>query len=116
MTALAPITPADLAAILSTDARTTRKFLRSITPAEDRPGKGARWEIKATKANLTALAKKFTAFQEAQEAARDAREAARSAEVEEKVTPLDTPAETADDFDFDALEGPTDEELLEIDA
>lgn len=62
MTASTTITIADLAAHLDTDARTTRRFLRSITPKEQQPGKGSRWAVDGGKANLNALAKKFTAF------------------------------------------------------
>jgi len=36
------ITPAELALELGTDARTTRKFLRSITPRDEQPGEGRR--------------------------------------------------------------------------
>ena len=54
----------DLAAELNTTSREARKFLRSITPKEDQPGKGSRWEIK--KADLRSLRTKFRAYEEAQ--------------------------------------------------
>ena len=81
MTALAPITPADLAAILSTDARTTRKFLRSITPQDEQPGKGSRWQIE--KRDVRSLKTKFTKFLE--EHTRKADEAAEDLHTEELV-------------------------------
>ena len=55
------LTPAELAAELGTDARTTRKFLRSITPKDEQPGKGARWAIE--KKQLRSLRTKFAKFQ-----------------------------------------------------
>ena len=73
MTATALITPAELATELGTDARTTRKFLRSITPRDEQPGKGSRWGIKGTKSNIAALRKQYAKFDEAQQAARAAR-------------------------------------------
>lgn len=42
---MATMTVTELAEVLGTDGRTTRKFLRSITPKESQPGKGSRWEI-----------------------------------------------------------------------
>ena len=78
MTTIAPLSPAALAEVLGTDARTTRKFLRSITPKEDQPGKGSRWEVKGTKANIASLVKRFAAFT----ADEDAAKAARAAKAE----------------------------------
>lgn len=97
------ITAAALASELGTDGRTVRKFLRSITPREDQPGKGSRWGIKGTKTEIARLRKAFTAYETAQEAARAKREEAKAAEAE--VT-ADAPA----DADLE----PTDAELLAI--
>lgn len=97
------ITPAALAAELGTDARTTRKFLRSITPREEHPGKGSRWEIKGTKTNINSLRKQFTSWNEAQEEARQKR-------AEEKAKR----AEGATDESLDEDEEPTAEALAEI--
>ena len=47
----------ELAETLDTTPRTARKFLRSITPVEEQPGKGGRWQIK--KADVRSLTKKF---------------------------------------------------------
>lgn len=106
MTATALITPAELATELGTDARTTRKFLRSITPRDEQPGKGSRWGIKGTKSNIAALRKQYAKFDEAQQAARTARA--------EKAAPAPVEADEAEiDDTFDSLEGPTDDELLD---
>lgn len=78
------MTPADLATELGTDARTVRKFLRSITPKENQPGKGSRWSIE--KKQLRSLRSKFDKFQKAQAEARAAREAAAENEVDENET------------------------------
>lgn len=55
-----PLTVLDLAEALGTDQRTTRKFLRKITPKEDQPGKGSRWSIE--RKQLAGLKKQFAAF------------------------------------------------------
>jgi len=101
------ITPAELALELGTDARTTRKFLRSITPRDEQPGKGSRWGIKGTKTNIASLKKRFAEFAAAQEAARAARDAKAAAPADD-----DADAEMIDD---DALE-PTDAELAAIES
>jgi hypothetical protein len=85
MTATATLTPAELADLLGTDSRTTRKFLRSITPRDEQPGKGSRWAIPGTKSSIATLTKKYAKWVEAQEAARVAREAAN--ETNEDETP-----------------------------
>lgn len=86
MTATATLTPAELADHLGTDARTARKFLRSITPKDEQPGKGSRWAIDGTKRSLATLAKKYAKFQEAQEAARLAREAEKGTDEDNSDT------------------------------
>lgn len=68
---MASITVKEFATELGTDGRTARKFLRSVTPADEQPGKGGRWEIE--KKNLRSLKSKFTAFQKANDEARAAR-------------------------------------------
>jgi hypothetical protein len=55
------LTITDLAARLESDPRTTRKFLRSITPADEQPGKGSRWAVPATK--VQSLKSKFKKYQ-----------------------------------------------------
>ena len=54
---MATITVTDLATELNTDARTARKFLRSVTPSEEQPGKGGRWQIE--KRDIRSLRSKF---------------------------------------------------------
>lgn len=71
------LTVSDLAADLNTDARTTRKFLRSITPAESQPGKGSRWVIEGKQ--MVSLRSKFRKFETAQAEAKAAREEAAEA-------------------------------------
>ncbi len=67
------LTITDLAARLESDPRTTRKFLRSITPADEQPGKGSRWAVPATK--VQSLKAKYRKFQEAAAEAKAAKEA-----------------------------------------
>lgn len=78
----ATLTPAEFAEVVKSDGRTVRKFLRSITPKDEQPGKGARWSLPGTKREVTKLQKQFDDWSNAQEAARKAREE-KAAEVEE---------------------------------
>ena len=90
---MANITTQEFASELGTDTRTARKFLRSITPKEEQPGKGARWEIDGTKRSLNTMKKNFNEWRSAQETARKEREAA----VEETEEP--TVEEVEDNLD-----------------
>lgn len=64
------LTPAELAVTFETDARTVRKFLRSVTDRDAQPGKGSRWAIEARKvASLRKRFDKWTAELEAKRAA-----------------------------------------------
>lgn len=63
------LTAAELATELETDARTIRKFLRSVTPKENQPGKGARWNIE--KKNLRTLRKQYADWDAARQTAAD---------------------------------------------
>lgn len=67
---MATINVQELATELNTDARTARKFLRSVTPADEQPGKGGRWAIE--KKDIRGLKSKFTKFQEAMQARAEA--------------------------------------------
>lgn len=51
---------------LDTTPRVARKFLRSITPKDEQPGKGSRWELPSTKRELNRLKKQFTDWTAAQ--------------------------------------------------
>jgi len=98
---MATIDIATLATELDTDARTTRKFLRSITPADAQPGKGSRWAIE--KREVRSLKSKFAKFAQA-----DAE--ARAAKIEAKAT---TPQ--VDEVEVNIDQEPTDAELAMID-
>jgi predicted transcriptional regulator len=54
---MATITINELATELDSTPREVRKFLRSVTPAENQPGKGHRWQIE--KRALRGLKKQF---------------------------------------------------------
>jgi hypothetical protein len=77
------ITPAEFAEMVDSDGRTVRKFLRATRP-DDAPGKGARWQLKGTKAEVTKLEKAFREWHSAQEAKAkaDADKKAEEADVE----------------------------------
>lgn len=60
------LTTAQAAEKLETTPRELRKFLRSITPKDDQPGKGSRWTLEAKK--VTGLRKQFSTWKAAQEA------------------------------------------------
>ena len=87
---MSSMTPTEFAATVDSDGKTVRKFLRSITPKEDQPGKGSRWALPATKREVTKLQKQFiewSAKQAEERAARalEAAEKAREAVVEEEL-------------------------------
>lgn len=98
---MSTMTPTEFAAEVNSDGRTVRKFLRSITPKDEQPGKGSRWALPGTKRDITKLRKQFNEWsaKQAQEAAdraaKKAQEATDAVEVED--------------------EGPTDDELAELD-
>lgn len=102
---MATITVTDLALELDTDARTARKFLRSITPTDAQPGKGSRWSIE--KREVRSMKSKFTKFLAAADKVRTDRELARQATI-------DAPTDEVGVDDFELAE-PTAEDLAEID-
>lgn len=94
---MATIDIATLATELNTDARTTRKFLRTITPADAQPGKGSRWAIE--KREVRSLRAKFAKF---------------STELADaKLAKTSTPKPATD---APELEGPSDADLALIEA
>lgn len=68
----------DFASELGTDARTARKFLRSVTPKDEQPGKGSRWDLPEGKRDLNRLRKQFTDWKTAQDAKNAVDEADKS--------------------------------------
>jgi hypothetical protein len=89
------ITPAEFAELVESDGRTVRKFLRSITPRDEQPGKGSRWQLDGTKRSVTKLQKQFTEWTAKQaEAALERAEKAK-AEADAAVDEIDD--ETLDD-------------------
>lgn len=93
---MAQITTNEFAAELDTDARTARKFLRSITPKEDQPGKGSRWVLEGNKREIAKMRKQFNewsakqAEDKAARAAKAAEEATAALEVEDDTETLDS--------------------------
>ena len=82
---------AELASELETNGRILRKFLRSITPKDEQPGKGARWSIPANARDLTKLRKQFQEWtaKQAEERAARAAEAAEKANADLEDAELD---------------------------
>lgn len=74
------LTPAEFAEQVDSDGRTVRKFLRSITPKDEQPGKGSRWQLPGTKREVTKLTKQFHEWEAAQQAARAEKAAAEVVE------------------------------------
>ena len=64
------MTVPELATLLSTDGKTMRRFLRSITPKEGQPGKGGRWIIDEDQ--LDDLRDKYNSYRAADQARREA--------------------------------------------
>lgn len=97
MTKTAEMTTAQFAAEIGTDPKTLRKYLRSVTPRDEQPGKGSRWSLPGTKTAINAHRKSFAKWQkdQADAAAERAAKAAKDAQ--------DALDET-EDIDEDALE------------
>ena len=80
------MTVPELATLLSTDGKTTRRFLRSITPKEGQPGKGGRWIIDEDQ--LDDLRDKYNSYRAADQARREAL-AAKAPKKTKTKAPLD---------------------------
>jgi hypothetical protein len=78
---MATQTPTEFAATVDSTGREVRKFLRSITPKDEQPGKGSRWELPTGKREVTKLEKQFSNWK-AEQAEKAAAKAAE-AEVDE---------------------------------
>lgn len=75
------LTPAEFASTVNSDGRTVRKFLRSVTPRDEQPGKGSRWALKGDKRSVASLTKQFNGWkaEQAKLAAERAQKAAEEA-------------------------------------
>lgn len=89
------ITPNELGTEFGTDGRTARKFLRSITPKDEQPGKGSRWAIPGTKTELNKLRKQYDAWNAKQAEEKAARAQAAAEKAAEAVE------EDADEVELD---------------
>jgi hypothetical protein len=78
---------------LGTDSRTLRKFLRSITPKDEQPGKGSRWVLPANARDINKAKKNFTEWSAKQAEEKAARAAKAAEEAAAQVT------ETEDEVD-----------------
>jgi hypothetical protein len=85
----AVMTPAEFAVEVDSDGRTVRKFLRSITPRDEQPGKGSRWSLPATKRDITRLKKQFAEWTAKQAEAAAERAAKAAEDAAEKVEELE---------------------------
>lgn len=94
---MSTMTPTEFAATVDSDGRTVRKFLRSITPKDEQPGKGSRWVLPGTKRDVSKLQKQYREWsaKQAEDAAKRAQDKAdaTAAEVEETEDEDDTPTE-----------------------
>lgn len=89
------ITPAEFAVQVESDGRTVRKFLRSITPKDEQPGKGSRWSLPGTAREVNKMKRQFSEWTAAQEKARTEREEKAAEEATAEV------AEVEEDVDLD---------------
>jgi hypothetical protein len=53
------MSPSEIAVEFESNGREVRKFLRSITPKDEQPGKGSRWSVPANATQLKKLRKQF---------------------------------------------------------
>lgn len=113
MPAASDITAKDLAAEAGTDPKTFRKFLRSHFDATERsdekPGQGGRYSFTRKEAN-----KILKAFKDSAAAAGE-KKAAAKAKASEEAVELDE-VEDIEDLDLEDMDGPSDEELEELEV
>lgn len=76
---MATITINELATELDSSPRDVRKFLRSVTPVEEQPGKGHRWQIE--KRSVRGLKKQFAEHSAQKEAPADTEDTADSKQL-----------------------------------
>lgn len=117
------VMPAAAEANMKSATRTLRKFLRDdLGQGKAVVGKGQRYSLDYTAKEITALKKKFAAWEieqaEAQKARREALAAKLTAPANTVITTdvEESPVDTVDDLDDDAegdalIEGPSDEEI-----
>lgn len=77
----------DFATELGTDGRTARKFLRSITPKDEQPGKGSRWNLPEGKRDLNRMKKQFEGWKADAEAKKAAKAEAEVETPDEELEP-----------------------------
>lgn len=114
--------PAEVEANPKAAGRTLRKFLRDEVTAAggkvgtDTPGKGGRYTLTLNKREVTAMAKRLKAWQEAEAKAAEARRVARAESVEKTETPTEDESDNADEApeSLDEVNGPTDEEIAAL--
>lgn len=102
---------------LGTDARTFRKFMRSITPKDEQPGQGNRYAIESK--DIKKLKKDFVEFDKGKAKASTNGKAPKEEVVDvdddELLDEIDLDDDTeAEEEALDALE-PDDEEILALD-
>lgn len=90
---MSTMTPAELAGKFNSDGRTVRKFLRSITPKDEQPGKGSRWSIAGDKRSVSKLQKQFADWNAKQLADRAERAATAAQEASDAVTEIEDEVE-----------------------
>ena len=86
----ATITPTEFAEVVGSTGREVRKFLRSITPRDEQPGKGSRWALPGTKREVNKLQKQFNEWHAAQLQERAERAAKAAQEAAAEVTEDDS--------------------------
>jgi hypothetical protein len=105
---MAQLSAKEAAIELGIDARTFRKFMRAVTPEEDQPGQGNRWHVETK--DIKKLKKKYADWSRPK-----AKAAAKTVVLEpEDIDELDDGDELIEDELFDEVDGPSDEELAEL--
>lgn len=102
-------TTAEIADAIGTTPRELRKFLRSTTPRDAQPGKGSRWVLPATAAQIKKMRNDFAKWDKARQEALAAKKAEEAKATEAPAEDIDTDPDNS----LDELEGPTDDELVD---
>lgn len=102
----AEMTTAQFATSIGTDPKTLRKYLRSVTPRDEQPGKGGRWVLPGSKSEIAKHRRAFAKWQKEQadaQAERAAKAAKDAADAIEELEGTDDEVEGTDEDSTDEV-------------
>ena len=95
MTAATELTTRAFADAIGTDPKTLRKYLRSVTPRDEQPGKGGRWVLPGSKSAIAKHRRDFAKWQKEQADAQAERAAKAAKDAADAIDALEGTDEDA---------------------